>query len=152
MTHAELEKLLKGRKSARLIYRKDTKEVLGLFYEWRKENPDESVAIQSNYGTFEIGEVFTDHKHYKEARAKLGLESLHEKMIADYNYTQEKKRKAAFEKAKPILDACEKELTAVLVRHGCHINYYMEGDTHGIYEDYQYISIEIDGFTFERKI
>lgn len=152
MTNTELEKLLKGRKSARLIYRKDTNEVLGLFYEWREENPGESVTMQSNFGTFGIGAVFTDYKHYKEIRKELGLEALHEKMIADYQAEQKKKSALAFEKAKPILDACEKELNAVLKRHNCNLSYAMDGDTHGIYEDYQYIGIEIDGFHFERKI
>lgn len=152
MTHTELEKLLAGRKRARLVYRKDTKEVLGLFYEWRKENPDASLMSQSNYGMFEIGEVFTDYKHYKEIRKELGLEALHEKMIEDYRAEQKKKRDAAFEKAKPILDACEADLNAVLNRHNCTLSYTMGGDTYGIYEDYQYIGVEVDGFNFERKI
>jgi hypothetical protein len=147
MTYTELEKLLAGRKSARLVYRRDTGEVLGLFYEWRKENPDELVMVQSNYGTFEMGTVFTDYKHYKETRKELGLEALHNKMIADYNAEQGKKRDAASKKAEPILDACEADLNAVLNRHGCALSYTIEPD-----EDYQYVSVEIDGFNFERKI
>lgn len=153
MTNEELKELLKGRKSARLVYQKDTKEVLGLFYEWRKENPQEPVTIQSNYGTFEIGDVIFSRSHDKELIKLLGLESLHEAIAKEYRKKQDNLRKKAGKKAVPILDEMEKELKALLKRFNCSLSYSMHGDTYGTYHGY-YLHIDtiIDGFRIEREL
>lgn len=36
--------------------------------------------------------------------------------------------------------------------NGFTINYIMDGDTHGIYEDYQYIAIEVNNYIFQYEI
>lgn len=50
------------------------------------------------------------------------------------------------------LDIIEAEFNELQARHGCDIDYFMEGDTHGIYEDYLYISITYEGHYYKRRI
>jgi CRISPR/Cas system-associated protein Cas5 (RAMP superfamily) len=57
-------------------------------------------------------------------------------------------QKIAKEKAIEI----EKELDALKKRLGFYISYSMEGDTHGIHEDYQYICITVGGYEFVLKM
>lgn len=45
-----------------------------------------------------------------------------------------------------------KELDDLKKRLSFDIGYTMEGDTHGIYEDYLYINIKVDPYTFNLKI
>lgn len=145
-------KILENRTSARVIYNKDTLEILGLFYEWRKSNPDVLVMMQSPYRTFYIGDVVSLQKHDREAHKLLGLEETHRKMVSYSQKITKQKRDEAFKIANPILDECESDINAVLNKHGCHISYSFKGDTHGIHEEKQYIGIEINGFHFEREI
>lgn len=60
----------------------------------------------------------------------------------------QKKRTLAAEKAKVLLDEYEDMYKKLPFK----VSYCMEGDTHGIYEDYMYIEVIVDGFNFERKI
>lgn len=53
------------------------------------------------------------------------------------------------------LSEIEADLNAVLLKHKQHkacLSYVMSGDTHGIHEDYMYISVEVNGYHFTRKI
>jgi len=46
----------------------------------------------------------------------------------------------------------ERELTSLQKRLGFDIGYTMEGDTHGIHEDYLYLCIKVEGYEFILKI
>lgn len=50
------------------------------------------------------------------------------------------------------LEIAETEINSVLAAHNVNLGYVMEGDTYGIYEDYMYVSVEINGYFFKRKI
>jgi hypothetical protein len=45
-----------------------------------------------------------------------------------------------------------KELEVIQKKHNCYISYTLEGDTHGIYEDYQYVCITVRGYEIEFKL
>ena len=151
MTREELETLLKGRRSARLVYRKSTKEVLGLFYEWRKENPNESIMSSSDFGTFELGVLFTDYPHYKEARALLGLEDLHKQMIKEHWLVEGAKRREAEKAANLLLDEAEAELESLASRLGATVTTQLDGDTYGA-ECRTCLTVTVNGFDFYREI
>lgn len=147
-----IKSLLKNKERARLIYNKETNEILGLFSDWRKENPDENVGMCSIYGTFNIGDVSSIYKYEIEAIKSLGLLDIHKEMIERTSVSKTKRRAKAEKLAEPILDKVYNEIMSILDENKCHIAYHMDGDTHGIYDDYQYISICVDGFSFERRI
>lgn len=50
------------------------------------------------------------------------------------------------------LDEVEADFKALCDRHKATISYVMDGDTHGIYEDYMYAAIEVEGYQFSRKL
>lgn len=56
-------------------------------------------------------------------------------------------RTTALEKADEIL----RELSLLQKKLGFYISYTMEGDTYGIYNDYQYIGIKVAGYEFMLK-
>lgn len=53
--------------------------------------------------------------------------------------------------AKKRLDAIEQRLNALCEELAFDIDYVMDGDTHGIYEDYLYISVDISGYSYKRE-
>lgn len=146
----ELLDKLYTRASARLVYDRTTKEILGLFKEWREENP-EATLVSSNLGVVDIGKYY-GIDHDKELRKELGLEEVQTEMLKRHNERETIRRKKAKEIADPILDRCEEELRNLMKKYNCDISYYIEGDTHGISEEGQYLQVEVDGFTFEREI
>jgi hypothetical protein len=135
---------------ARLVYNKETLEILGHFAEWRKQNPNEYVMTQSKFGTVEIGLVF--HRLDIETLKKLGLYKIHLEMIERDLKDKKRRMDLARPKAEALLDEAEARLNGLCNDLGVNVSYSMSGDTHGIYEDYQYISVDVDGFTFERRI
>lgn len=61
-------------------------------------------------------------------------------------------RKKHESEANAKLDVAEAEFNALMNTHNVTISYSMQGDTHGIYEDYMYISVEVSGYYFERRL
>ena len=57
-------------------------------------------------------------------------------------------KEIAEQKAKEIL----RDLKAIQEKHGFSLGYHMEGDTHGIYEDYQFIDVKVNGYHFIVKL
>lgn len=148
----DLIKELQNRESARLVYNRKTLEILGFFYEWRAENPNAIISMNSDYGTFNIGyKVVSLHKYETEAIEKLGLTDIHKDMIKRRQKRIEKERAEAEKIAKPILDKMESDLETILSKNNCSLSYSLEGDTHGV-DSYLYISTTINGYEFERKI
>lgn len=50
------------------------------------------------------------------------------------------------------LEKVHEEINAVLKANGCDIDYMIQGDTHGIHEDYMYISTNVGGYNFTRRV
>lgn len=67
-----------------------------------------------------------------------------EEAIADRN-----KHKAHAENR---LKLAEEAINEVLHEEGVSLGYVMEGDTYGIYNDYMYVSVVVNGYFFKRKI
>jgi hypothetical protein len=57
-----------------------------------------------------------------------------------------------FLKAKIKFKKCLDKLNDLKNELGFYISYTYEGDTHGIHDEYQYISFKIDGFDFSFEI
>jgi hypothetical protein len=68
------------------------------------------------------------------------------KIEAEADY--EKYRNAAMER----LDSVGEELSQLMSKFNCELNYEMLGDTHGIYEDYQYISVQESGYEYRLAV
>ncbi len=149
----DIKELTKDKTRIRLVYNKETKEILGEFNKWRKENPKVSLHSNSNIGTVDLGYKRSGHYKYNFDNIEyLNLNDIHNNMVE----LHKKIEKDKYNKAKPIakarLDAMEEELEALRIKHSCDIDYCMEGDTHGIYDDYMYISTEVNNIVFERRI
>lgn len=136
----------------RLVYNKNTLEILGEFNQWRSDNPGTPLGQNSELATVVVGQSLSPYKHDAVARSLLNLEDLHDVMLKRHK----EKEKAALEAARPEaerrLDAMESELGSLMEKYKCYVSYHMAGDTHGIYEDYLYISTNVNGIYFERKI
>jgi hypothetical protein len=50
------------------------------------------------------------------------------------------------------LDELEEKFYQFMQSNGCSVSYSIDGDTHGIHDSYLYISVDVDGFNFERRI
>lgn len=68
------------------------------------------------------------------------------KRDAEADYSQHKKP------AELRLDEIESKIRELQKSLKFNIDYHMAGDTHGIYEDYQYISVTEGGYSFAREI
>lgn len=67
-----------------------------------------------------------------------------EEALAHYAWS----RKEAVEKLAKALE----EIQAVQSRHGVEIGLNVEGDTYGIKREYVYVSVNVDGYIFEREL
>lgn len=125
--------------------------------QWAKENIDTKSRWIIKLDGRNIGEAIIldmwlviDHngkpckRTFNSASAASGWFPTKELALKDYN-----RHKGA---AKKRLDEIEVKLQALKKSLGFQIDYQMYGDTHGIYEDYQYISVVEGGYTYYRKI
>ena len=101
------------------------------------------VSFRFDYTKGKVVREVHNHFHPKNSREHLTLE----KAEADKERYEERRKKAQAE-AKTLLDKYETMYKALPFR----VSYHMEGDTHGIYEDYSYIGVTVDGFNFERRL
>lgn len=62
------------------------------------------------------------------------------------------RKKAAQKKAEKRLDKLEKLFYMFQKENDCIVDFYYDGDTHGIYDDGLYISVRVDGFEFSRNL
>ena len=69
-----------------------------------------------------------------------------------YNIKLELRKKDAWEIAKLRLEEIEKKFELFMKENDCEISYTMDGDTHGIHDDYMYIEVKVDGFCFTKRI
>lgn len=146
----ELLAELETRETANLIYNVKTREVIDQFNSWRKENPNTSLG-GSGLAMLRIGnKTLSYHKFELDLIEKLGLTKLHNKMKENAVKAYQEKYKRLLPLAEAKLDEAEAMLNSL--PNGVGVTYKMEGDTHGIYEDYQYLYVEIEGITFERRI
>lgn len=83
-----------------------------------------------------------------EKRKKQIMSNKHDLFLNSHHTTKE----AVIESLKPILakakekfEICKELLNKIQDENDFNVDYTMEGDTHGIYEDYLYISFYIDG-------
>jgi hypothetical protein len=103
------------------------------YYKATQEHPNDlfdNKVIKSNI------KVACLELYSKRPDQKLFLSK--EEALADYNTALDQ----AFEKFKAI----SIQLKELSTKFDFHISYTMEGDTHGIYEDYQYVCIKVDGY------
>jgi len=145
----DIKDLTKDKTRINLAYNKETKEILGEFYTWKKENPNSNIK----YTIVEVG--YKSRGHYKyniDAIKELGLWDIHQEMLE----LHKQKEQAKYSEAKPIaearLDDMEKALTDIRKKYNCDIGYHIDGDSSGIYEDYLYIDTEVNGISFTRRL
>jgi hypothetical protein len=55
-------------------------------------------------------------------------------------------------KAKKILNELDDKIDALLKEYDASLGYVMDGDTHGIYEDYQYLEIKVNNYYFKKRL
>jgi hypothetical protein len=71
-------------------------------------------------------------------------------------YLTEEAAKAAIEKALPMalekFILCQEKHNALCRELGFSLGFNYDGDSHGIYNEYQYISFTLDGFSFQFPI
>lgn len=146
----ELLAELETRERAQLVYNAKTMELIDETCNWRKENPGRGIG-ECGLSSIWIGnKTLSYHKFELDLIEKLGLTELHNKMKENAFKAYQEKYKRLLPIAEAKLDEAEAMLNSL--PNGVGINYKMEGDTHGIYEDYQYLYVEIEGITFERRI
>ena len=76
---------------------------------------------------------------------------------ARYSYREICKQREVLRKeseivANEVLESIEKKLIGFMSENSCDISYTLEGDTQGIYNDYMYIGVYVNGFYFTKKI
>ena len=114
--------------------------------------------VQKFYEAVKRGWIWVDVEYYSgtiedskivvEKRNKQVRSNKHQLFLDTHDITET----AVKEKLKPILEKAEKKFdkinkifTKLLTDEDCDISYTMNGDTYGIYEDYMYISFNIEG-------
>lgn len=90
-----------------------------------------------------------DHKqahlyHPTEAAARAAFEAKQTAVRAKYAGSKAE--------ADRRLDDIETAFETFKAQHQCDIDYTLDGDTRGIYEDYMYISVRVNGFEYSRRI
>lgn len=128
------------RESARIVYNKETLELLGFFDRWCENNPCTSLMNGSVFDTFYIGASDTIEQHDLETVEVLGLLDIHEEMKAN----QAARLKKAKEQLFPILVIIENEIKAVLKKHGAQIESPCEAKP--------ILSIFVNGRKFSKEI
>lgn len=147
----KVRELLGDKTRLRIVYVKDTLQVVGEFNQWLKDNPAKNLINSSPYAATSMGSGSL-YPHESDAIKALGLEALHNELCAAAKKQEHARRNAAEKTAKDRLDAMQAALSEICALHKCGVSYTMKGDTHGIYEDYLYIGTEVDGFYFKREI
>jgi len=134
-----------------IVYNAKTLETFGTLNEWKLNNPDKQVGSEG-LSCLMIGDKITGHHAFeKELIDKLGLQKLHNETKENFIKDQKKKRGIAEKEATVILDNMEAALNETLKKYNCSIDHTLEGDTHGV-DSYQYITVTVNGFDFEREI
>lgn len=123
--------------------------------DWAKANLDTSTRWIVKLDGQNVGEAFI-FTHYsctysdkvqsytRNSWPKSGLFETKEAALADRN----KHRAEAASRLELAEQAINKELRAL----GVSLSYEMQGDTHGIYEDYMYLEVRVENYYFRRKL
>jgi hypothetical protein len=124
--------------------------------EWAMNNLDTSTRWIIKLDGVNRGEAFTFVKYNAINSDKA------ESRVFNHNYrhpqyfdTKEEAlndRKKSQKEADVILNRLHENIKGLLNESCATLDYVMEGDTHGIYENYQYIEVKVNNYYFRKRI